>query len=262
MPQVIEAFFYIYNMINKTLQFLNIICICFIFFACSGTNSSGNMALNSEKELIAANLKAIVVNDQNFKQEIIESENLVQDGDIIVRTADNRESNFLRNFSDKDKTFSHAGVAFKNGDSLFVYNAVGAGLNPSKELMKEPYVDFCYTKDKSRKGCGIFRYPSLTIAEKEAFKNQIFTYYAQKIKFDTAFNLKDDEYMYCSEMIAKAFKKATKNRINIPITTKLQQEINMMDDRKIATPSFEYYAMDNIYFNQWTTEVKRIMIKN
>jgi hypothetical protein len=244
----------------------NILILALIFnivLSCSNNpNNSGSTALNSEKELIDARLKALVDNDKAFKEEIIALEKQVVDGDIIVRTSDNLESNFLRNFSDKDKTFSHAGVAYKVGDSLFVFNAVGGAVNPNKELQKEPFVDFCYTTDKTRTGCGIFRYNALTPEEQTLLKKQIFTWYEQKLKFDTAFNIYDDEYMYCSEMIAKALKIATNNRVQIEINSKKQNEITLMDTRKIKTPVFEYYAMDAIYVNPWVVEIKRLMKKN
>ena len=94
------------------------------------------------------------------------------------------------------------------------------------------------------------------------------SYHEKKVHFDKKYDLKTDDKIYCSEMIYKALKKATGNRIVIEqslVPENMQHLIaiyfkkynfskNIISNRKII-------AIDNLYDNAYCKPIMKFALK-
>jgi len=183
---------------------------------------------------------------------------LVQNGDVITRGGNDYISAGLRNFNDSDKAYSHAGIAFKENDTVFVYHIYVGDENPTGVMLREPIDSFCYPS--KLKGCGIFRY-QLQGNELLQFQQTLKYFYAKKMVFDKQFNLSNDSTMYCAELISKSLAIATNNRLIIPTTTR--KNVVMKDGifGGQTAAKLTYIAPDNLYINPFTKTVARFDYK-
>jgi hypothetical protein len=179
---------------------------------------------------------------------IKEGELLLKEGDLVVRLNKDLESDYIRFFNRKDKQYSHSGLVFFEEGHPLVFHIYAGKDNPEGWIRKEPLHLFC---DPERNASfGIYRY-DLNAKEKEEIRKIIYSYYERKIKFDTAFNLRTDDRMYCSEMIKKGLEKATKNRIIIETTALTQIEAALLSFR-VNIPGevakkMKIVSIDNLY---------------
>lgn len=179
----------------------------------------------------------------------------IKDGDLIERSDDDLVSESLRGLSQTDKTFSHSGIAFLEDSNVYVYNNMAGEENKSEQMMREPFDSFVSPHRKD--GFGIFRY-QLSDEERVKFHDIIKDLYEKKLLFDKSFDLKTDDKQYCSEMIYKALKKATNNRVVLP-TTKVQNfKLRDPKYKGMILKEFEYVAIDNLFLNPYTTPIVRI----
>jgi hypothetical protein len=141
-----------------------------------------------------------------------EARQIIQTGDLLLRTGTDFSSDQVKDLCKVDRTFSHGGIAVIENDIIYVYHV-------------EP--DYYYVRDKVRKelldsfwnpannyGFGIARY-NLSSGETSAFISYLEEQYRKKIPFDMKFNLETDDQLYCSEMIKKGLARSTQHRITI-----------------------------------------------
>lgn len=143
----------------------------------------------------------MLVRQQQAWHQIDSLEALVQTGDIITRTGNDFTSESLRNLQQRNKLYSHCGIASRENDSVFVYHALGGEFNPDQLIRREPFSTF--GAPSGNRGIGIFRFQiPVTLRNKcaEAAKN----FLQQGIRFDMDFNLASNDKMYCAEMVMKA----------------------------------------------------------
>ncbi len=143
---------------------------------------------------------------------IKEGESLLKEGDLLVRLNRDPSSRFIKCFNHRDKSYSHSGIVFFENGYPYVYHIVDGEENPDEKMRKDSLSRFC--SPRKNIAYGIYRY-DLSVVEINNMKNIIYAWYAGGLKFDGKFNLASDDRMYCSEMISKAVKKASINRIII-----------------------------------------------
>ncbi len=182
------------------------------------------------------------------------SKQLLNDGDLILRSDDDLESLSIQNLSKKEKIYSHSGIVFKETDSFFVYNAIAGKDNPTEKLKREPYDSFLNPNKKT--GFGIFRY-NLSATENDHLHKIYQQYFLSRLPFDKSFNLQSDDSMYCSEIIYKSLRKATNNRITLPISILNNYKAKMPSSRfkNILFKKFEYIGLDDLYLNPFCTSI-------
>jgi hypothetical protein len=226
------------------LNFVTLLLIAFTLFSCDN---------NTQQQSIAK--QPVVKSMVELQLEVGNAAKKVKDGDLITRAGNDVISASLRNYNKKDKAYSHSGIAFIENDTVFVYHSYTGAENPEGKMLREPFDSFC--NPKGRLGIGIFRYAfdSLQVAN---FKTEIVRYYRNKIAFDKKFNLKDDKEMYCSELIAKSMKKATSGKLVIPTTIVNNFKVKDPGLKNKQFKTFEYIAVDNLYINNFCTEVYRL----
>ena len=182
----------------------------------------------------------------------------LKNGDLVVRSDEDIVGISLRNMNDSDKSYSHSGLAFFEDSAWYIYNMMAGEENPSMEMRRDPLSFFIDKKRKS--GYGIYRYklePAMIDSMHTLVKHQ----YSSKLKFDSSFNLNDDETMYCSEMISKDLLHASESKIIIPTTKKANFSFKAKDGGRQPKRNVEYIAIDNLYLNGWCMLVFRKQYK-
>jgi hypothetical protein len=197
-----------------------------------------------------------VKNDEPF-QMIQEGQSLLKEGDLVLRLNRDPLSQYIKNFSRHDKRFSHAGIVLYEHGYPYVFHIVNGVENPDEKLRMDSLNHFC--GPRKNMAWGIYRY-DMDSFEIKKLKAVIHDWYQQGLRFDTAFNLKTDDRMYCSEMIRKALLKATANRISIEITPLTNTEarfFSIYTKHSVAyTSQLQLVAMDDLYENRFCHLVK------
>ncbi len=160
-----------------------------------------NLGINNASERLAAN-----------ESMLAEAKKTVQNGDLILRTGTDFSSEQVKYFSRKDQTYSHGGIAFREGDDVFVYHVVPDFFHIKDKVQKEKLDSFA--NPAKNLGFGIARY-KMDSTEIASFQKYLDRQFQDKIPFDMTFHLTTDDSMYCSEMIKKGLILATKGRITL-----------------------------------------------
>lgn len=206
-------------------------CLLFFVFSCQTKIEFDNGHL--QKSIVNSETKNI---DDAF-QKIKDAKDSIRSGDLILRTGRDFTSDVMRGLSQKNKTYSHCGIASWENDTLFVYHSIGGEFNPDQKIRRDRYSIFCNPYEN--KGFGVFRYP----VTPQAVKNILTTckeFHNQEITFDMKFDLQTDDKMYCSEFVGKVIEKATSGSIHIPTT-----QLN----------NFNFIAIDNLFEKNICTEI-------
>lgn len=201
---------------------------CLLFFAFSCQTKMDSFNKHPQKSVVNLEPKNI---DDAFRK-IKDAKDSIFSGDLILRTGRDFTSDIMRGLSQKNKTYSHCGLASWEHDTLFVYHSIGGEFNPDQKIRRDRLSFFCNPYEN--RGFGVFRYP---VREREV-KDILITareFYKKEISFDNSFNLQSDDKMYCSEFVAKVIEQATSGSIHIPTT-----QLN----------NFSFIAIDNLFENK------------
>jgi hypothetical protein len=227
---------------KTALLYLLLAAIC--LQSCTENKQTVNL-----KTIDSTGIKPTTQSLLNIKQASL----LLKDGDLVTRSDDDFESLALQNFSQKDRTYSHSGIAFKEDSGFVIYHCIAGIENPDAACRKEPFDSFVNPVKKT--GFGIFQY-QLSIAETERLHLVLQQNYQSKKPFDISFNLKTDDSLYCSEMIFKGLQYATKGRIKIPTSFlhNFTPKIMGYQTRRFFK-TFEYIGIDDLYMNRFCKEI-------
>jgi hypothetical protein len=154
----------------------------------------------------------------------------LNNGDLVLRDTKGLLSTVFRNASLQEKKFTHAGLLHKSNTEWFVYHFMD-GDNNQNGLHIEPLSKFI-NSDKCS-SYAIYRY-TLNSKQLQGLDSIISDTEKQVIVFDSDFNLKTDDAMYCTEWIAKTLEKVTDQKDFIAQTT---------------FDNYTYIAPDNLYLN-------------
>jgi len=213
-------------------------CLLFFMTGCNSAISSYNRLVITREDSIAA----ARLNDRAFAQ--IESvKKIIQPGDLVTRSGNDFTSENFRQFNQRDKTYSHCGMAGIENDTIFIYHALGGEFNPDQKIRRDPLEIF--GEPYSNRGIGIFRY-SIDSTEKNKVMFAIKKWYAEGIMFDMKFDLKSGDRMYCAEFIYKAFLSGTKNMLPFNIS---------------HVKGFYFVGVDDLFMHPACKEIKRIFYK-
>jgi Permuted papain-like amidase enzyme, YaeF/YiiX, C92 family len=193
------------------------------------------------------------------KEMLSAAKNSIRTGDVILRSGKDFTSYRIRELSDKDKTYSHAGIAYVTDTNVYIYHITPPDLDENKAdtvMRYEPIEQF--VKPSKCFGFGIIRYK---LSEEEITKS---IYYLdslrkKKITFDRLFDLTDSGKMYCSEMIDNTFRYATAGRIALT-----RKYFTRMQSARAAryfhagieeVMKREFIPIDNIHINPYCTVI-------
>jgi len=236
---------------------ISILLILFIVISCSdkGKNAQAKRIVPLPDSVLNARWKVIKA-----------LEDSIHEGDLVVRCGNDFTSESLRDFSQKEKLYSHSGIALLYNGEMLIYSNMAGDLNPD-EVMRRDNVDSFLTP-LTNVVAGIYRY-DLSTDELNKLKSIVEAHYTNKLQFDMNFDPSTDDKMYCAEMIAKSVEQATGNRIIIPkspITKELRDKYLKMALDKGVVPSVksgearkEYWSIDNLYLNPHCIEIKKVI---
>jgi len=225
----------------------------FIAFACTD-NGTAKIAMPLSDSLLNERWKVInIVADS------------IREGDLVLRCGNDFISESLSDFSQKEKLYSHSGIAMMDNGTMYIYSNMAGDINPD-EIMRRDLVDSFITPVHNI-AIGVYRY-DFTNTELEKLKTIAHTHYMNKLQFDMNFDLATNDKMYCAEMIAKSVEQATEKRIIFSkslITPGLKEkylkkllEKKVIPSAKVAEQR-EYLALDDLYKNPHCREVTKIV---
>jgi hypothetical protein len=142
-----------------------------------------------------------------------EASKLIQTGDIILRCGKDMTSYKIREMSERDKTYSHAGIAIVKPEGVFIYHLTPPELDEPKGdtvIRLEPLEKFADPENNFEFGIG--RYP-LSNQQIGELINHIDSLRMQNVSFDFLFDLKTKKKMYCSEMIDDCIRYVTRDSL-------------------------------------------------
>ncbi len=149
----------------------------------------------------------------------------IQSGDLILRTGRDFSSEQVQDMSKEDKSYSHGGIALVENGQVLIYHVEPDFYYKNDKVRKEPLDSFIAINHN--KGFALARY-DLSAVEVGTLITYLETQYQKRVQFDIGFDLKSNDKMYCSEMIMKGLRAATKDRIQIeiqPLTDKTKFKI-------------------------------------
>lgn len=193
-----------------------------------------------------------------FRQKILEGNVLLRDGDLVLRSGEEISSRLIKKINRKDQTWSHSGVVLYENSYPYIYHIVTGDENPSEKIRKDSLDRFSDPRKNS--GFAIYRY-DMNNEELKSFRNTMVSWYKQEILFDSLFNWKTDDKMYCSEMIGKALVIATNYRIKLQTTVPTKSEAKFfarhlnVDEKYLRT--LDIVTIDNLFINPNCRLIKR-----
>ncbi|REJ83498.1 MAG: hypothetical protein DWQ44_03645 [Bacteroidetes bacterium] len=127
---------------------------------------------------------------------------LIKTGDVILLEGNSFVSSVFRNFSLREKKYSHAGIAVLEGQEVFVIHMeAGKGRGILKEKLRH------YCSEIENRSYAIYR-AGLNEQQIQTLLGRIKHYVSIQPMFDLEFNLDTDDKMYCTEFIYKVFNEA------------------------------------------------------
>ena len=185
-------------------------------------------------------------------------EALTKEGNIVFRGGTDAESNIIRDFSYKDKLFSHCGIALNTDSGIVVAHMLGGTDNPNGGILFQKIKNFL--KYPENESAGVYE---INISKPEIDK---FHQYADSIKnkkvgFDLKFDLFTKNVLYCTEMLADGLS-LVKNKKDFitPIAFNLKNtKYFFLANSK---DSFLFYPIDKFQHNKLLTEKKIFYFPN
>ncbi len=207
-----------------------------------------------KKDAAGAEIKT--VNNRSLES-IAKAKKVLTDGMLITRSDDDFESLTLQNFSQRERSFSHSGIVFKEDTGFVVYHSMAGTENPNGACRRDPFDSFVNPVQKT--GFGVFKY-DLSATEIGRFHHQMKQHFASKMPFDISFDLKTDDSLYCSEMIYKDLRKITGGRIQLHVSVINDFHPKIMGYKYNSKfyKRFEFIGIDDLYLNPFCREIMRI----
>lgn len=166
-----------------------------------------------------------------MRAKILHARSLLKDGDLVLRTGNDFISLMLRQFSTRNKTYSHCGLVRIIGGRIYVYHAIGGEDNPDARLRRDSFGEFC--DPAHNLGFGVFRY-RMDSGERKRMDSLVDLYYRERVPFDMKFDLNTDSSFYCAEFVYKVVERATGDPHYLQVS---------------HIGGFRYVAIDDLFLN-------------
>lgn len=211
--------------------------LVFLLSACSSTPSYHPLIMTH------ADTVAMEQRIERAFAKIDSAKPLIQDGDLILRTGNDFTSESLRGLNQRDKTYSHCGIASIEHDSIFVYHALGGEWNPDQKIRRDP-IEF-FAEPYSNRGIAIYRF-ALSAPQVKTLLDTVRNLHAAGIMFDMKFDLATDDRMYCAEFVSKSYSRGTQHVLDFPVS---------------HLGDFNFTGVDDLFLHPLCRELKRILYK-
>lgn len=202
--------------------------------------------------------------EQQLQNNLDSLKRTAHNGDLVVRLTDDIISQQVSQLNETDKSFSHAGIIVEKEGKKFVYD-IGPNL-PGADTIEITPVDSFLNPAKNIK-CALYRY-DISTAEGDSLIKTIEAYKATDTRFDMLYNINTDDKLYCSEMIYKALKTVTHNRIVLKehtVPERYQKMLVAYFKKQGATKELianrKYIPLDHLYLLPQCKEIMKFDLK-
>ncbi|MBK5286084.1 MAG: hypothetical protein JJE25_11850 [Bacteroidia bacterium] len=151
-------------------------------------------------------------------------------GDIVFRLGHGFVSETLRKLSQKDQSYSHAGIISIEDGRPMVYHLIG-GEYEATTLRRESLDKFC--EPISAQSFALYRI-LLNDSQRRKVDSLNHYYYHCALPFDNQFDLTTDSTMYCTEFVYKILSRSGEGKFSITSS---------------MLSGFMYIGCDDIYLN-------------
>lgn len=185
---------------------------------------------------------------------------MIQKGDLILRLGNDVVSQLLADLNPTDRSYSHCGIVTYINSVPHIYN-----INPKSsktaqdDTIRLERVD-SFISNQYNKAFAIYRF-NITPQATDSILQAIQYYQSLKPHFDIRFNYADDSNMYCSELVAKAIRKANITTINIPNAYMEESKVigvrryfQLMNEQ-VDLRKYPIITLDNLYLHGNATKV-------
>jgi len=178
----------------------------------------------------------------------------IQTGDILLRCGKDMTSYKIREMSETDKTYSHAGIAIVKPEGIFIYHITPPDVDEPKSdtlIRLEPLAKFADPEKNFEFGIG--RFP-LTAEQVNHLIKHIDSLREEKVSFDFVFDLNSKKRMYCSELIDDALRFVSQDSLSLKRNafkdSRLVKKVGgyLRADTNIVKSRL-YIPIDNIYLH-------------
>jgi hypothetical protein len=178
----------------------------------------------------------------------------IQTGDIVLRCGKDITSYKIREMSETDKTYSHAGLAIVRSGGIYIYHLSPPELDEPKDdtlIRVEPLDKFA--NPESNFEFGIARFP-FSSDQVQQLITHLEDLRKEKVSFDFHFDLTTKNKMYCSEMIDDCIRRVThdslflkRNKLRDPRLVK--KAVGYLKADTSVVRSRLYIPIENIYLH-------------
>jgi Permuted papain-like amidase enzyme, YaeF/YiiX, C92 family len=205
--------------------------------------------------------------NDTIQQHLDSLKRICRSGDLVVRLGDDFISDRIRYLSVADHSYSHAGIIVMHDNKKMVCNIYPDDFSTGADTVRYDPID-SFLNIRTNLKCALYRY-DLSDSEKNNLREALNSYYEKKVHFDKSYDLKTDDKIYCSEMIYKALKKATGNRIVIVQSTVPENMRHLVsvyfkkyNFTKSTISSRKIIAIDNLYNNPHCRPIMKFALKD
>jgi len=146
---------------------------------------------------------------------LADAKKLIQTGDVLLRCGKDITSYKIREMSETDKTYSHAGIAIVKPEGIFIYHLTPPELDEPKgdtTIRLEPLEKFANFQNNFEFGIGRFPFSKGQITKMIAHLDSMRT---NGVSFDFLFDLRTKNKLYCSEMIDDCIRIASDDSLSL-----------------------------------------------
>lgn len=152
---------------------------------------------------------------------------LLKEGDVVLRAGKGPISGLLQKMSLHDRSFSHAGILLDSCGKWFVLHMYGGQGTKCSDLRFDPLETFCSSGNSDSNA--VFR-----LTDSDSLRACIATECRRLMcrppRFDSRFDLATDDQLYCTELVYKVYRRASRDGISLPLTEFAGERYAACDD--------------------------------
>ena len=165
----------------------------------------------------------------------------LRDGDLVLRRGISIESYTIVLYETKN-AYSHVGlILMKDGKPFVIHVEPGETSHKDEPVKEEPLASFL---DPCRASHFAIYRSHLGREQIRKVIEQACEFYYRRCRFDNSYNLKDDDFLYCTELVLKSYQKGDQ-KMNC-LLDKLESVNILVTNRKILMP--EAFTTSKLFY--------------
>lgn len=160
---------------------------------------------------------------------------------LFLKKTDTKYNKIISNYNVNNTNFSHVGIGFIEKNSIVIYEVINK--EKGKNCLSKTNINSFYNIDEMIYSGTILCIKNTTqdhiLKIKEIIKDYSF------INYDSTFEIKNDNYFYCSEFVVDVL-----NRAKVMRFKKYKKELIDFHAHVLKRDTLEYYPVDMFYKNE------------